>query len=74
MLFEEIYGDLVEDDQGYSFRDGCIDPVPILLGPGLESQPTGDAIMPGDPPATAVERFVPNNSNIMFVKLANGRG
>jgi hypothetical protein len=40
-LFDEIRGDIAEDHKTYGFPSTALEPVPILFGPGLESQQTG---------------------------------
>ena len=74
-VFEIIEGEIMVDERAYGFpKTPSKEPVPILFGPGLESQQTGEALMPGER-AQAVERFAPNDgSGVVFIKLADGRG
>ncbi|CAM9178970.1 unnamed protein product, partial [Hapterophycus canaliculatus] len=73
-LFEEISGDVAEDTRKYGFPPSAKDPIPILFGPGLESQQTGEALIPGER-AEATERFTPaDGSGVVFIKLLDGRG
>ncbi|CAM9355556.1 unnamed protein product [Discosporangium mesarthrocarpum] len=74
ILFEEISGEVVDDHRNYGFPTSAREPVPILFGPGLESQQTGEALIPGER-AEAIERFTPNDGlGVVFIKLADGRG
>eukprot|EP00752_Nemacystus_decipiens_P009414 g8417.t1 len=74
MLFEEISGDIAEDKRNYGFPPTANEPIPILFGPGLESQQTGEALIPGER-AEAMERFTPaDGSGVVFIKLSDGRG
>ena len=40
-LFEETHGTIAVDRKTYGFPSSALEPVPILFGPGLESQQTG---------------------------------
>ncbi|CAM9166452.1 unnamed protein product [Ascophyllum nodosum] len=74
VLFDEMKGDVDADTRNYGFPPTAKDPVPILFGPGLESQQTGEALIPGER-AEATERFTPSDgSGVVFIKLADGRG
>ncbi|CAN0100971.1 unnamed protein product [Scytosiphon promiscuus] len=74
VLFEEISGDIAQDTRKYGFPPSAKDPIPILFGPGLESQQTGEALIPGER-AEATERFTPaDGSGVVFIKLRDGRG
>ncbi|CBJ30507.1 conserved unknown protein [Ectocarpus siliculosus] len=73
-LFEEIDGEVVPDTRNYGFPPSAKDPIPLLFGPGLESQQTGEALIPGER-AEAMERFTPGDgSGVVFIKLKDGRG
>eukprot|EP00903_Cladosiphon_okamuranus_P006607 g6454.t1 len=73
-LFEEINGEIAPDKRNYGFPPTANEPIPILFGPGLESQQTGEALIPGER-AEAMERFTPaDESGVVFIKLSDGRG
>mmetsp|Transcript_9767 Transcript_9767/g.14692 ORF Transcript_9767/g.14692 Transcript_9767/m.14692 type:complete len:1438 (-) Transcript_9767:159-4472(-) len=74
VLFEEIIGQIEEDNKVYGFMATAEDPVPILYGPGVDSQQTGEYLEPGEK-VRASERFIPDGkAEIIFIKLADGRG
>ncbi|CAM9871775.1 unnamed protein product [Phaeothamnion confervicola] len=78
VLFEEISGEIVEDNKSYGFGSSAREPVPILYGPGLDSQQTGEALMPAGERAEAIERFTPSpgpgDAGVVFIKLKDMRG
>ncbi|CAM9581772.1 unnamed protein product [Pylaiella littoralis] len=74
VLFEDLAGGVSEDKEEYTFPSGASGMVPILHGPGLKTQATGVMLRPGES-ARASERFTPlDNTRVVFVKLADGRG
>eukprot|EP00903_Cladosiphon_okamuranus_P011132 g10508.t1 len=71
VLFEEMDGVFEHDELNYRAARAQ---VPVLHGPSLESQMSGDAILPGEL-ARATGRFIPSDvAGTVFVKLAGKRG
>ncbi|KAG5191976.1 hypothetical protein JKP88DRAFT_294883 [Tribonema minus] len=83
-LLEEEPGAAHLDNNVYAFLEAGADPVPVLMGPSMESQLTGATLTPCEsliPCETmrvhACLRFVPEqrlDPPIVFIKLADGRG
>eukprot|EP00611_Tribonema_gayanum_P023585 TRINITY_DN4993_c0_g1_i2.p1 TRINITY_DN4993_c0_g1~~TRINITY_DN4993_c0_g1_i2.p1 ORF type:complete len:285 (+),score=71.93 TRINITY_DN4993_c0_g1_i2:149-1003(+) len=74
VLFEAYGGEITPNLKTYAIGGEIVtEPVAILFGPTMDSQPTGDTLKP-DEQAKACELFVPQQPGSSFIKLTDGRG
>jgi ABC-type oligopeptide transport system ATPase subunit len=76
-LYEEIYGEVVDEVRNYHFSPGETECASILAGPGLESQQTGESLefknYPDGVPSCTM--FKPTGgAGAIYIKLMDGRG
>lgn len=70
----ECAGTWTDVDAMYKYSESAMKPMGIRFGPGVDSQITGDAILPGDVIHVSECLVLDDGSGQLYLKLSDGRG
>src|SRR3546814_653299 len=74
MVWLVLAGTWSEVDALYRYSDSAMKPLGIRFGPGVDSQNTGEAILPGDVIHVSECLVLDDTSGQYYMKLSDGRG